>query len=130
MLFAVQMVLTLVFILMLISGEIHKPAALLLCFPLLMSRVGRGAIIMMIALPVTNFLDAVTAVIAIIGTAVGVLNISIGYNDGPVELKFAEEGVPDEPIGGAGVRTDPPVGGQATVPPRPNQKQYEMTQLP
>ena len=80
---------------MLISGELHKPTAILMCFPLLMSRVGRGAIILMIALPITNFLEAWTAIIAILCAAIGILNMSLGWRDGVVELKYAEEGVPE-----------------------------------
>ena len=67
-----------------------------MCFPLLMSRVGRGAIILILALPVTNFLDFSTVLIALIGAAVGVINISIGYHDGPVEIKYANEGMPED----------------------------------
>lgn len=94
-LYIIQCILTILLVLMLISGEIHKPAAVLVCFPLLMSRVGRGAVIFMLALPLTNFLEAWTAIIAIICACVGVLNMSLGWRDGVVELKFADEGVPD-----------------------------------
>ena len=94
-LFVVQFILSYLLIMLLIMGDLHKPAGILLCFPLLMSRMGRGAIIFMIALPVTNFLEAWTIIITIISGAVGVLNMSIGYRDSPVEPKFAEEGVPE-----------------------------------
>ena len=94
-LYIVQFFLTVVLVLMLISGEIHKPAGILMCFPLLMSRVGRGAIILMLSLPLTNFLEAYTAILAIICACVGVLNMSLGWRDGVIELKYAEEGVPE-----------------------------------
>lgn len=95
-LYILQFVLTILLIMMLISGEIHKPAGILMCFPLLMSRVGRGAIIFMLALPITNMLEAWTAIIAIICAAVGVLNMSLGWKDLPIELKYAEDGIPEK----------------------------------
>ena len=54
----------------------------------------------MLALPLTNFLEAWTAIIAIICACVGVLNMSLGWRDGVVELKFANDGVPDWRAGG------------------------------
>ena len=95
-LYIVQLVLSLIFVGMLICGELHKPAAILMCFPLLMSRAGRGVIIMVLALPVTNFYDFSTALIAIVCTAIGVVNISIGFRDGPVQIKYAQDGVPED----------------------------------
>merc|ERR1719350_1991558 len=56
-LYIIQVVLTIFLMLLLICGEIHKPVAVLVCFPLLMSRVGRGSIILMVSLPLTNFLE-------------------------------------------------------------------------
>ena len=44
----------------------------------------------MIALPLTNFLDFWTAFLAVICSSVGVLNMLIGMNDNPVDLKFAQ----------------------------------------
>ena len=104
-----------------IVGEMHKPAPLLLCFPLLMSRTGRGAIIFMLALPVTNFNDFWTALIAIIAAGIGFFNMYIGANDGPVELKFAEEGIPDSVFGGAS---------EPTSPPADRKTNYEMQAVP
>ena len=95
-LFIVQLLLTFVFLGLLICGELHKPVSILMCFPLLMSRVGRGAIIIILALPVTNWLDFSTILIALVGAAVGTLNISVGWHDGPVELKYAEDGLPGD----------------------------------
>ena len=95
-LYIVQLVLTILFVGMLICGELHKVPAILMCFPLLMSRAGRGAIILILSLPVTNFLDFSTVLIAIIGATVGVFNISIGSHDGPIEIKYANEGMPEE----------------------------------
>ena len=83
-LYIVQLVLTLMFTGMLICGELHRPAAILMCFPLLMSRLGRGIIIIVLSLPVTNFYDFSTALITIVATAVGVMNCIIGFRDGPV----------------------------------------------
>jgi len=54
---------------------------------------------MMIALPITNFLEAWTAIIAILCAAIGILNMSLGWRDGVVELKYAEEGVPERGFG-------------------------------
>ena len=73
-----------------------------MCFPLLMSRVGRGSIILMLSLPITNFLDMYTAVIAIFCAAVGILNMSLGWRDGIVELKYADEGMPERGMSSAG----------------------------
>lgn len=95
-LFIVQLILSFAFIGMCICGELHRPVAILMCFPLLMSRVGRGAIIIILALPVTNWLDFSTILIALVGATVGGINISLGWHDGPVELKYAEEGVPED----------------------------------
>ena len=94
-LFVSQAILTFLFVALLIAGELHKPAAIMMCFPLLMSRTGRGVIIVMLSLPLTNFLEAYTAILMIITTTVGVINISLGCKDGPIELKYAEEGVPE-----------------------------------
>ena len=94
-LYIVQVVLTIILILLLICGELHKPVAVLVCFPLLMSRMGRGAIIFMVSLPITNFLDFFTVLIMIICACVGVLNMSLGWRDGIVELKYANEGLPE-----------------------------------
>ena len=116
-LFIIQFVLTILLILMLICGEIHKPIAVLVCFPLLMSRVGRGAIIFMVSLPITNFLDFWTVIIAIICGCVGILNMSLGWRDGVVELKYANEGIPDF----KGMRNTAPTNNPAPPPP-----QYQM----
>ena len=112
-LFIIQFVLTILLILMLICGEIHKPIAVLVCFPLLMSRVGRGAIILMVSLPITNFLDFWTVLIAIFCALVGILNMSLGWKDGVVELKFAEEGIPER-----GMRNVPTNSNPAPPPPQ------------
>ena len=116
-LFIVQLILTFIFIGMLICGELHKPVALLMCFPLLMSRVGRGAIIIILSLPVTNFLDFSTVLIALIGAVVGGINISLGWHDGPVELKYAEEGIPEDY--GQGKSNTPSTGAPGSQNPAP-----------
>ena len=95
-LFIVQFILTVLFVGMLICGELHKQPAILMCFPLLMSRVGRGAIMFVLALPVTNFLDFSTVLIALLGASVGIINISLGYHDGQVEIKYAADGLPED----------------------------------
>ena len=107
-LFIVQFLLSYVLLGLLILGELHKPTSILLCFPLLMSRTGRGAIIFMIALPVTNFNEMWTAIIAIIAASIGFFNMYIGYHDGPVELKFAEEGVPENNANSRATGAPPP----------------------
>ena len=94
-LFISQAILTFLFVGLLVCGELHKPAAIMMCFPLLMSRTGRGVIIVMFSLPLTNFLEAYTALIMIICVTMGSINIALGCKDGPVELKYAEEGVPE-----------------------------------
>ena len=119
-LFICQFIITIVFILFLISGEIHKPAGLLLCFPLLMSRLGRGTIILMLSMPITNLLNFWCALIAIFCSIVGIINMSVGWHDAAVELKFAEEGVPDPELGGK------PGGGNPDANAR--SKQYELPQ--
>ena len=111
LLFIVQFVVTYAFIAMLIMGEMHKPAAILLCFPLLMSRLGRGSIILMLSLPITNMLEIGTTMIMIICACIGIFNMILGWKDGPVELKWADEGVPDQETG-------------TSTPPRANA--YEM----
>lgn len=121
-LFILQFVLSILLILMLISGELHKPTAILMCFPLLMSRVGRGAIILMIALPITNFLEAWTVIIMLACAFVGILNMSLGWRDGVVELKFAEEGVPER---GAAASSGPSSNQNYPSPPK-----YEMQPVP
>ena len=55
-----------------------------------MSRSGRGALIMMLGLPITNFTDIWTVFIAAIVVTIGVINFMIGFRDGPVELNYAE----------------------------------------
>ena len=78
-------------LLLLVMGELHKPTAFLICFPLVMSRTGRGAILLMISLPLTNFESILTVLLAIICSTIGVINILMGFHDSPVELKFAED---------------------------------------
>ena len=94
-LYIVQFVFSYIFIMLLIMGEMHKPVAILLCFPLLMSRVGRGTIILMVSLPITNFNEAVCAIIAMICSCIGVINMMLGCRDGQVELTYAKDGVPE-----------------------------------
>lgn len=95
-LYIVQFLLTLLFVTMLICGELHKSPVILRNLPLLMSRSGRGVIMLFIALPVTNFYDFITVLIALVAALIGILNICIGYHDGNVELKYADEGVPED----------------------------------
>ena len=117
-LFITQVALSCIMVTLLILGELHKPVSIMVCFPLLMSRTGRGTIIVMIGAPVTNFLNFFTAVISIIAISVGILNISLGCNDAPVELRFAEEGLPERK------RT-----AKESTPP-PARKDYEMQAVP
>ena len=125
-LYIVQVVLTIILILLLICGELHKPVAVLVCFPLLMSRMGRGAIIFMVSLPITNFLDFFTVLIMIICACVGVLNMSLGWRDGIVELKYANEGVPER-----GMRNMPAANNiQTPAPPAQHQMQPMATGVP
>ena len=123
-LFIVQFLFSFVMIGLIIVGQMHKPASILLCFPLLMSRMGRGAIIFMLALPVTNFLDAWTAIIAIIAASIGFFNMYLGYYDGPVELKYADEGVPEDLTGAS------KGAASGATPPQNRQKDYEMQSVP
>ena len=94
-LYIVQFIFSYVFLMLLVMGEMHKPVPILLCFPLLMSRVGRGIIILMVSLPITNFNEAVCAIIAIICSLIGILNMMLGCRDGQVELTYAKDGVPE-----------------------------------
>jgi len=119
-LFIVQFVMSYVLVGLCILGELHKPSSIMMCFPLLMSRTGRGAIILCVAGPVTNFGDFFTSLISIIGISVGILNISLGCNDAPVELKFAEEGVPEWA----------PQPKASTAKETPAKKDYEMQAVP
>ena len=119
-LYIVQFLITAIFIMFLLFGEFHKPTSILLCFPLLMSRVGRGTIIMMLSMPLTNFLDAWTSMIAIICAFIGFVNIYLGWKDGPVELKYAEEGMPER--GSIPAATAQPAGQSAP----PAQEMYQM----
>ena len=105
-LFITQLVVSFILIGLLIMGELHKPVSIMTCFPLLMSRMGRGFMIIMLGAPVTNFLDFWTATCSILAICIGVLNISLGCNDAPVELRFAEEGVPERKYSKKSV--DPP----------------------
>ena len=92
-LYIVQFIFSYVFLMLLVMGEMHKPVPILLCFPLLMSRVGRGIIILMVSLPITNFNEAVCAIIAMICSLIGILNMMLGCRDGQVELTYAKDGV-------------------------------------
>lgn len=119
-LFIVQFVMTFVMVGLCILGELHKPSSIMMCFPLLMSRTGRGAIILAVSGPITNFGDFFTALISIIGISVGILNISLGCNDAPVELRFADDGVPE---------WAPPVKA-STAKETPAKMEYGMQALP
>ena len=90
-LFIVQFIITIIFVMLLMFGEMHRPTPVLICFPLLMSRSGRGALIFMLGLPITNFTDIWTVFIAAIIVTIGVINFIIGFRDGPVELNYAEQ---------------------------------------
>ena len=90
-LFALQFIITIIMLILLVMGELHKPTTFLICFPLVMSRTGRGAILLMISLPLTNFESILTVLLAIICSTIGVINIIMGFHDSPVELKFAED---------------------------------------
>ena len=128
-LYIVQLVLSIIFVGMLICGELHRPVAILMCFPLVMSRVGRGVIIIILALPVTNFYDFSTALIMIIAAVIGGINIYLGINDGPILLKYAQDGMPeDNGVGGAGNPGDA-VPRQPAQNPPPRAEQYEMQQM-
>ena len=126
-LFIVQFIITIIFVMLLLFGEMHRPAPILICFPLLMSRSGRGALIMMLGIPITNFTDIWTVIIAAIVTTIGVINFIIGFRDGPVELKYAEENDYKPSANLAPVNTaDPPKVGEGVGGfPRPNNYQMQ-----
>ena len=81
----------------------------------------------MLGIPITNFTDIWTVIIAAIVTTIGVINFIIGFRDGPVELKFAEENDYKPRANLAPVNTaDPPKVGEGVGGfPRPNNYQMQ-----
>ena len=76
---------------MVICGELFCPPILIANYPLLASRMGRGAIIILIGLPLLSWNFWIILLI-LISTLIGALNVWAGKNDPPVTLKMAKEG--------------------------------------
>ena len=95
MLFVVQTVLTVTYAVFIVCGELFCPPILLANFPLLISRTGRGALIILISLPLMCAHFAIILLV-VLTTLIGVLNVWLGWKDPPVTLKMASEGKPVE----------------------------------
>ena len=95
MLFIVQTILTVLHAIFIICGELFWPLVILANYPLLVSRMGRGIIIVLVAVPLLswNFFIIVLVLLIIL---IGLLNVFAGKNDPPVTLKMAKEGVPEQ----------------------------------
>ena len=78
MLFFVQTVLTVIFSILIICGELFMPAILMCYFPLLASRSGRGCLIIMTALPTIGPHFGVVVLILLF-LIIGALNVWIGW---------------------------------------------------
>ena len=94
MIFFIQTILTVMHALFIISGEILAPMALIAQYPLLMSRVGRGSIMILLGLPLfaPDFFIWLCVVPILL---IGILNVWIGWGDPPVTMKMAKEGRPE-----------------------------------
>ena len=94
MIFFIQTVLTMMHAVFIIFGEMMAPMGVIGQYPLLMSRVGRGSIMVLLGLPLlaANFFIWLCVVPILL---IGVLNVWIGWNDPPVTMKIAREGRPE-----------------------------------
>ena len=90
-LFFVQTVLTIMHAVFIICGELWCPPILIANYPLLVSRVGRGALIVLVGVPLTgpNFF---VVVLVFLIALVGLINIWIGWDDPVVTMKLAKDG--------------------------------------
>ena len=95
MLFLVQTVLTITYGVFIVCGELFCPPILLANFPLLISRSGRGALIVLISLPLMCA-NGWIILLVVVTTLIGLLNVWLGWKDPPVTLKMANEGKPAE----------------------------------
>ena len=95
MLFLIQTLLTIVHAVFVVCGELFCPPVIIANYPLLASRMGRGAIIILVALPLLSWNFFIIILVLLI-VAIGVLNVLAGRNDPPVTLKMAKGGKPDE----------------------------------
>merc|ERR1712194_624575 len=88
MLFFVQTVLTIMFAVFVICGEFRKPLMLVQNFPLLVSRLGKGALIILVTIPLIgpNFL---VVLLCILICLIGALSVWLGWSHGPVTLEEA-----------------------------------------
>ena len=81
MLFLVQTVLTIMFALFVICGEFRKPLMLIQGFPLLVSRTGKGVLIILVTIPLIgpNFF---VVLLCILICLIGALSVWLGWKDG------------------------------------------------
>ena len=93
MLFLVQTVLTIMFALFVICGEFRKPLMLIQGFPLLVSRTGKGVLIILVTIPLIgpNFF---VVLLCILICLIGALSVWLGWKDGPVTLEEARNPLP------------------------------------
>ena len=93
MLFFVQTVLTIMFAVFVICGEIRKPLSLVQNFPLLVSRTGKGIIILLVTVPLIS-LNFFVILLCLIICLIGALSVWLGLNHGPVTLEEARDPLP------------------------------------
>ena len=80
-LYFIQVGTTVLLTVFLALGELQKSELVLGAFPLLMSRAGRGVIMMMVALPLTQWSDGAIASAVIFVTLVALFNIMVGQGE-------------------------------------------------
>ena len=93
MLFFVQTVLTIMFAVFVICGEFRKPLMLVQSFPLLVSRLGKGVLIILVTIPLIgpNFLVVLLCILICLICA---LSVWLGWSHGPVTLEEARNPLP------------------------------------
>ena len=89
----VQTVLTIMFAVFVICGELRKPLTLVQNFPLLVSRTGKGIIIILVTVPLIG-LNFFVILLCLLICLIGALSVWLGWSHGPVTLEEARNPLP------------------------------------
>ena len=85
-LFLIQLLSTVAFSILLVLAELKKAEGMMGYIALFKSKSGRGVVLLMLALPTTNFHNWFIAIVAILTVLVAILNILIGFSEPPLTL--------------------------------------------
>ena len=85
-LFLIQFISTIAFSILIVLAELKKGETILGYLVIFRSRSGRGTVMLMCGLPVTNWHNWFIGLSAILISLVAVLNLLIGWSDEPLKL--------------------------------------------